>query len=118
MGRWLRFFIMIGIGIAIGLVYGWFISPVEYVNTAPNSLRVDYKTDYVLMVAEAYKVEQNLDLAVRRLALLGETPPKDSVLQAIAQAVQYKYDPNDLILMQSLADGLRTWYPDLKEPTK
>ena len=111
MGRWVRFLIMIGIGCAIGLVYGWFINPVEYVNTAPNSLRTDYKTDYILMVAEAYKVEQNLDLAVHRLGLLGETAPIDLVSQAMATAVEYQYDPTDLVLMQALADGLRTWYP-------
>lgn len=115
MGRWIRFFIMIGIGAAIGLVYGWFINPVEYVNTAPNSLRKDYKADYILMVAEAYKVEQNLDIAIRRLALLGEEAPIDMVSQAMATAVEYQYDPTDLVLMQTLADGLRTWYPGSPE---
>ncbi len=118
MGRWIRFLIMIGIGAAIGLVYGWFINPVEYVNTAPNSLRTDYKTDYILMVAEAYKVEQNLDLAVRRLGQLGSTTPVDLVSQAMATAVEYQYDPSDLVLMQALADGLKTWYPNLQEPPK
>lgn len=111
MGRWFRFLIMIGIGCAIGLVYGWFINPVEYVNTAPNSLRSDYKTDYILMVAEAYRVEQNLELAVHRLAQIGEIPPTELVSQAMATAVEYQYDPSDLVLMQALADGLRTWQP-------
>lgn len=111
----MRFLIMIGIGCAIGLVYGWIINPVEYINTAPNSLRKDYKTDYILMVAEAYKVEHNLDLAVRRLALLGETPPIEMVSQAMAAAVEYQYDPSDLVLMQALNDGLRTWLPTAQE---
>ena len=116
MGRWVRFLIIIAIGIAIGLVYGWIINPVEYVETAPDSLRLDYKTDYVLMVAEAYQVEQNLDLAVRRLAVLGNTPAQDLVIEAIAYAAQIQYDPADLVLMQALVDGLKTWYPGLETP--
>lgn len=112
----MRFFIIIGIGIAIGLVYGWIINPVEYVDTAPDSLRMDYKTDYVLMVAEAYQVEQNLDLAVQRLALLGETSPQDLLIEAIAYATQIQYDPADLVLMQALVDGLKTWFPGQEAP--
>lgn len=116
MGRWMRFLLIIAIGIAIGLVYGWIINPVEYVDTAPDSLRLDYKTDYVLMVAEAYQVEQNLDLAVRRLAVLGNIPSQDLVVEAIAYAAQIQYDPADLVLMQALVDGLKTWYPGLEAP--
>jgi hypothetical protein len=116
MARWIRFLITIAIGISIGLVYGWIINPVEYIDTAPASLRMDYKTDYVLMVAEAYKVEQDLDLAVRRLALLGDTPPQEMIQEAIAYAAKIQYDPVDLVQMQALADGLKAWDPRLEAP--
>ena len=49
------------------------------------------------------------------LALLGEEAPIDMVSQAMATAVEYQYDPTDLVLMQTLADGLRTWYPGSPE---
>jgi hypothetical protein len=38
---------------ARGLLYGWMVNPVRYVNTTPDTLRADYQLDYVLMVAEA-----------------------------------------------------------------
>lgn len=116
MARWFRFLITIVIGISIGLVYGWIVNPVEYVDTAPASLRMDYKTDYILMVAEAYKVEQDLDLAVRRLALLGDSSPQEMILDAIAYAAEIQYDPVDLVLMQALSDGLKAWDPRLEAP--
>ena len=116
MGRWLRFFIAIGIGIAMGLIYGWLINPVEYVNTAPDSLRKDYRADYVLMVAETYHTENSLSQAARRLAMLGDQPPADIVTQAITYATQIGYSDSDLKQMQVLADNLKTWDPSQEPP--
>jgi len=39
MARWIRFFLAIAVGIAGGLFYGWWVNPVEYVNTSPDTLR-------------------------------------------------------------------------------
>ncbi len=107
MSRWLRFFIAILVGIALGLAYGWVISPVRYVDTSPDTLRVDYRADYVLMVAEAYQNEKDLALALRRLALLGDTHPVDMIYQAIDFASQYGYDNADIRRMQALMDDLQ-----------
>lgn len=116
MGRWFRFLIVIAIGAAAGMYYGWVINPVEYVDTAPDSLRMDYKTDYILMVAEAYHVENSLGMAVRRLAFLGDNSPVDIVNEAILFANQIGYSPADLILMQNLGDALQTWNPSFEAP--
>lgn len=113
MSRWLLFLIAIAVGIAAGLTYGWVINPVEYVDTTPGSLREDYKADYVLMVAEAYAAEADLGLAARRLALLGDTPPVETVRQAMIYAtrVQPGYAEADLDLMSRLASDLQSWDP-------
>ncbi len=79
MSRWIRFFLVIAIGAAGGLFYGWVINPVKYVDTTPDTLRIDYKSDYVLMVAESYGADGDLALAARRLALLGDTPSQNTV---------------------------------------
>jgi len=79
-------------------------------------LRMDYKTDYVLMVAEAYRLENNLNLAARRLALLGTDTPDETVSKALEFARQIGYNESDIVLIQSLADGLRTWNPSLEAP--
>ena len=98
------------------MLYGWVINPVKYVDTAPDSLRMDYKTDYVLMVSEAYRLENNLNLAARRLALLGTDTPEETVLKALEFASQIGYNESDIALIQSLADGLKTWNPSLEAP--
>lgn len=117
MSRWFRFFIAILVGIAAGLLYGWVISPIEYVDTSPESLRIDYKTDYVLMVAEAYRVEKDVPLAARRLAFLGSGLPGEITLQAILFAERAGYTDSDLALMRTLSEALQTYTPPVETPT-
>ena len=110
MSRWIRFFLVMVVGIAGGLLYGWVLNPVKYVDTTPDTLRIDYKTDYVLMVAETYNADKDLDLAVRRLSILGESPT-DMTLQAILFAEQNGYTDNDLLLMHTLSGDLQLLKP-------
>ena len=118
MGRWVRFLIVIALGAAAGMLYGWVINPVEYVDTAPDSLRFDYKADYVLMVAEAYQVENSLGLAARRLALLGADPPYEIAEKSLQDATQIGYPSADLMLMQKLVDDIKNWNPSQELPER
>jgi hypothetical protein len=117
MSRWSKFLIALILGALAGLFYGWVVNPVEYVDIAPQSLRVDYKTDYVLMIAEAYQVDHDMVIAVRRLARLGSTAPKDIVADALNYALQHEYAPQDLSLFQRLSEDLTTWNPNQEVPT-
>lgn len=115
MSRWIWFFLSILVGAAAGLFYGWRINPVQYVNTAPNTLRVDYKTDYVLMIAEAYHADGDLALAIQRLGEIGSAPPDEIVLQAVLFAERLRYTRSeqagytdvDLALIRELSDALQ-----------
>ncbi|MEA3351768.1 MAG: hypothetical protein U9Q82_14220 [Chloroflexota bacterium] len=111
MSRWIRFFIAILIGIGIGLLYAWVLNPVEYVDTTPNSLRGDYQSDYVLMVAEVYQVEQDPTLAVQQLAFLGNKTPLKMVQGAIDFGNQEGYPKADLAVLKKLLQGLQSWAP-------
>jgi hypothetical protein len=102
---------MIALGIAIGLLYGWIINPVKFVDTTPASLRVDYRTDYVLMVAEAYHTDQNVELAVRRLAIFGGETPAAISAQALQAGRQMNYSQNDLTLLQELTHAMQAYQP-------
>lgn len=113
MSRWIRFLIAVLLGGALGLIYGWVVNPVKYVDTTPNSLRADYRADYVLMVAESYNQDQDLALAVRRLALLGDAPPGEHVRDAMIFGAQNGYADSDLDLLSQLASALQTWNPIL-----
>lgn len=106
MSRWVGFFIALILGIAAGLYYGWVIDPVEYVDTSPDTLLIDYKTDYVLMVAEAYQLEGDLNLAASRLAVLGDKPPAEIVQDALLFASRAGYVDSDLQKIQGLETQL------------
>jgi hypothetical protein len=109
MPRWLKFVIALLVGLGAGMLYGWVISPVTYVDTTPASLREDYHTDYVLMVAEVFQSEHNIETAARRLALLGSDPPAEIAGRAMVYARNNKYSEPDLILLKKLDDALQAW---------
>ncbi len=105
--RWFFFLLSMALGLVSGLVYGWYINPVQYVDATPDRLRVDFRTDYVLMVAEGYSRHRDLEWARRYLALLGDDPVR-VVEQALNEAVYtLGYGPEDLNVMRVLLQDLR-----------
>jgi hypothetical protein len=107
--RYILFVFAILVGVALGVFYGREVNPVDLVDASPDSLRADYRADYVLMVAEVYNTEADAVLAVRQLALLGSSPPVELVNEALAFALDNGYQPEDLVLMRDLGDALATW---------
>jgi hypothetical protein len=95
------------IGLALGLLVAWVLAPVEYVDTAPASLRPDFKDQYRSMIASAYLVTGDLGRAQSRLSLLGDVDP----LQALtlqAQNVLAVGDPDgSAYALARLADALK-----------
>ena len=112
MVRWGLFFLCIFIGLGLGLLYGWYINPVKYFDTTPDTLRIDYKTDYVLMVAEAYRAENDINQAFRRLAILGSAFPPKMVDESIRFAEREGYSDPDLALMRSLYSAVQSYQPN------
>ena len=111
MPRWIPPLIAIILGVALGLFYGWVISPVQFVDTTPASLRADYRADYVLMVAEAYHADQNAQLAAQRLAIFGSDPPDFIASQALQTGRVAGYAPNDITLLQDLTRAMQAYQP-------
>jgi len=108
MFRWIAFLLSIILGLAAGLYYGWVVSPVEYVDTTPDTLRIDYKTDFVLMVAEVYQEDGDIENAVRQLGLLGDEDPIDLIDGALDYAQENIYGQTDLDLLTKLREGVQT----------
>ena len=106
--RVLRFLIGLALGVVLGLGYAWQIQPVAYYDTAPDSLRQDYRVDYVLMVAQSYQAEGDLRLALLRLAALGPQPPAEIVEDAAAYAEANGFGQVDREVLRQLADDLRS----------
>lgn len=110
--RFLYFIVAILAGLAAGLIYGWEVSPARYAGASPDRLRMDYKTDIVLMTAELYQAEEDSEAAISRLAFVGDAPAVDIMEEAIGFAERNNYAPEDVQLMWQLASAVESALPD------
>lgn len=101
----------LALGIALGLLYGWVIEPVEFTDVTPDLLREDYRTDYVLMAAEAYQNDFNSEAAAKRLAVLGSAAPSSYVLSAIDYANSNSFTAEELDRLETLLTAMQTYQP-------
>ncbi len=107
--RILWFTIAILFGLAAGLLAGWvFFPPASSSMATPSSLREDYQADYVLMSAEIYARDNNLDDASARLRFLGEEPVLKYVQRAILTGQNLGYAPADMQALANLFTGLQS----------
>ena len=109
--KWIIITLVLLFGIALGLIYGWVLDPVEYTDVTPNILREDYRVDYVLMVAEAYQHDLNADQANRRLAVLGSETPVSIITSALEYASQNEFSPAEIEALQELLAAMQTHPP-------
>ncbi len=75
------------IGLGLGLLCAWVLCPVSYTQTAPASLRADFKDTYRSLIARAYAYDGNLPRAKARLALLGDPDPADTLAAQAQRAL-------------------------------
>jgi len=107
--RWLFILLALIAGIAMGLAYGWVVDPVDFFDLTPDTLRADYKADYVLMVAEAYRFKPDPAIAARQLAIFGSQSPSAIASQGLDYARQNGFDDSDIAMMQELVTALQAW---------
>ncbi len=109
--NWIKIVIAAALGIALGLVYGWVIDPIEYTDVTPSILREDFRADYVLMVAEAHQSEQDSETAARRLAILGSESPAQIVESILDYAIKNNFTQNEIYLLQGLLTAMQIYAP-------
>ena len=80
------------LGLAMGLIYTWVISPITEVDTHPNLLREDYKDIYRSLISRAYQANNNLPRAEARMELIGD---EDPALALAAQAQRFLAENGD-----------------------
>lgn len=117
MPRWIQTLLATALGLAAGLFYGWSIAPVEYIDASPGALHIDYRSDYAIMVAEAYHSEGSLDLAARRLALLGSAHPAEIIQEVLEYSEKADYSEEDLEYLEVLMKAIKPWQPFFGEIT-
>ncbi len=87
------------LGIGVGLLFGWVIAPVEWVDATPDVLREDLRVDHLRMIIDSYEVNLDAQLALKRYNELGET--KDATLEMVAQDLA-ELDPSSIQKFQAL----------------
>lgn len=110
--RFIWFGVAILGGLILGLLYGWLINPVKFVNTPPSSLRADYRADYVLMVAEIYAADGDLVQAAKSLQMLdASASPLGTVQFTFLIAQNLGYSRQDLQTISDLSQALQVLTP-------
>jgi len=107
MRRWFLFTLVIFLGIALVMLYAWYINPPQPADSSPDTLRIDYKADFVLMVAEIYGQDKDLDQAIRRLSIFSDHELLELVNLGVHFAETNGYKSADLALMWNLRDDLQ-----------
>ena len=107
--RWIVIILALILGAGLGLAYGWYVDPVDFFDLTPDTLRADYKADYVLMTAEAFSIEQDAGLEARRLAIFGSGSPSATASESLAYARAHEFSDADVARMQELVTALQAW---------
>jgi len=111
MNRYIVFGVTILLGLVASLYYGWVARSVEVTDAAPALLRVDFKADYALMVAEGFTADNDIERAIGHLAFLDSENPRRPVVAAIEFGQDEGYSQGDLMLLATLAEALRDYDP-------
>ena len=101
------FTLAIVLGIGAGLAFGWLVMPPKAPSDATmERLRVDYKTDLVLMVAEHFEADPDTLLALDQLNKISTEDPLTQVGISLSYARQIGYPQTDLLLIEKLLTGI------------
>ncbi len=107
--RLIGFVVAILLGVAGGLVLGWLYFPAEITTTSLQDLRADYKTDYVLMVAEIYATDGDAQHALDLLTKINPDNPLRTVQQGLLTAQQLGYEDWEMRYLADLEIGIRNY---------
>jgi hypothetical protein len=93
-------------GGGMGLLIGWVVAPVEYVDTDISHLSSAYKEEFILMVGEAYALDGNLDTAKARIALLSLSDPSAAIADLAERAIARNAPPSHIRTLARLAAAM------------
>ena len=92
-------------GLALTLIYTWFLAPKVPV-TNPSELTTEDKEIYIVLVAAAYKHDKNLEKAERRLARLQDKNINTTISNLAQKYISIGADSRDIHALVELAAAL------------
>lgn len=105
-GPWYLFTGLV-LGVVAGLLYAWIGAPVEYVDTAPASLRADFKNHYRALIAVAFTASGDLERAQARLSLLQDGDSASELEAQVQGAAAEGRSESEIRAMTLLAAALK-----------
>jgi hypothetical protein len=96
----------LALGLAGGLYYAWRLDPVEYTDTAPASLRADFRASYLTLIASAYRATGDLPRAEARLAAFALPDPASSLATLAQQLLAAGVPTSEARALAQLAEDL------------
>lgn len=99
------------LGVVLGLVVlGWWLWPVQWVNSNPADLMLSHKETYMQLIADSYALTRNVDMARTRLAALKAPGEKDAdqvaALERLATSRLAAGDASSATRLQALSSAL------------
>jgi hypothetical protein len=94
------------LGLVFGLAYGWVFAPVKYVDTAPASMRADFKDQFRALIAVSYLSSGNLERARVRLSLIEKGDHAQSLADQAQKAISEGRPESEIQALGLLAAAL------------
>jgi hypothetical protein len=108
---WVPIGLFVG-GLVIGLVWGYVIDPVDFVDATPSYLRADLQEDYLRMTIDSYRVNPDINLAVQRWQNLG------TGAQQAFSAIQANPQSADLAIIKNYGELITNVLSSQPAPTE
>lgn len=109
--RRLIFVIVLLFSLSAGFASGWVALPALQPASSLADLREDYRADYVLMTAEIFAADGDIQAGTNRLRELDAESPTTAALLAAAYARQVGYPETDQALLMDLARAMQAYLP-------
>jgi hypothetical protein len=93
-------------GIALGLLLGWVVWPAEFTEATPTHLDESYQKDYLIMIAAAYSLDEELQSARSRLVSLGRENVDEWLLSIIENHILNGGAETDIRQLVKLATAM------------
>lgn len=102
------------VGVLAALYFAWRVMPLQIVDNQPRSLAPAFREDFVLLVAETFAIEQDVELARTRLASLAGAKGAAVVAQQTEKMMVTGAGITDLKFMAQLAAALGVSTPAMQ----
>lgn len=102
------------VGVLAALYFAWRVMPLQIVDNQPRSLAPSFREDFVLLVAETFAIEQDVERARTRLASLAGAKGAAVVAQQTEKMMVTGAGINDLKFMAQLAAALGVATPAMQ----